>query len=102
MAKEKNVAKLSEAISIDIMDLIPGINYLVVFEEDERYWSSGVEVFKGSGESVFEFLKDMYDYEEWQDEYVEENGTDPSNREFLSYVSEVNGDGWHFTQIFPL
>ena len=104
MAKEKNVAKLSEAISIDIMDLIPGANYIVVFEEDERYWSSGVEVFKGSGESVFAFLKEMYNYEEWLDEYVEENGTNPSiaDREFLSYVSEVNGDGWHFTQIIKL
>jgi hypothetical protein len=102
MAKEKNVARLEEAISIDIMDLIPGLNYFVVFEEDERCYSSGVEVFKGNGESVFAFLKEMYNYEEWQDEYVEENGTDPSNREFLSYVSEVNGDGWHFTQIFPL
>jgi len=102
MAKEKNVARLEEAISIDIMDLIPGLNYFVVFEEDERYWSSGVEVFKGTGESVFAFLKDMYNYEEWQDEYVEENGSAPYNREFLSYVSEVNGDGWHFTQIFKL
>jgi len=44
----------------------------------------------------------MYNYEEWQDEYVEDNGTDPSNIEFLSYVSEVNGDGHHFTQIFRL
>jgi len=102
MSKEKNVARLEEAIGIDIMDLIPGANYIVVFEEDERFYSSSVEVFKGNGENVFAFLKDMYDYEAWQDEYVEDNGTDPSNREFLSYVSEVNGDGWHFTQIFKL
>ena len=102
MKVEKNVAPLLEAISIDIMDLIPGDNYFVVFEEYDRYDSNGVEVFKGNGKSVFAFLKDMYDYEEWQDEYVEDNGTDPSNIEFLSYVSEVNGDGHHFTQIFRL
>ena len=102
MSKEKNVTNLEAAIGIDVMDLIPGVNYFVVFEEDERYWSSSTRTYKGTGEGVFEFLKDMYNYEEWQDEYVEENGTDPSNREFLSYVSEVNGDGWHFTQIFKL
>ena len=102
MKKEKNVAPLLEAISIDIMDLVPGVNYFVVFEDYDRYDSNGVEVFKGNGESVFAFLKEMYNYEEWQDEYVEDNGTDPSNREFLSYVSEVNGDGWHDTQIFEL
>ena len=102
MSKEKNVTNLEAAIGIDVMDLIPGLNYFVVFEEDERCWSSSTRTYKGTGEGVFEFLKEMYNYEEWQDEYVEDNGTAPSNREFLSYVSEVNGDGWHFTQIFKL
>ena len=102
MQKEKNVAPLLEAINIDIMDLIPGDNYIVVFEEDERYWSGCVDVLRGNGESVLEFLKDVYEYEEWKDEYVEANGTDPTNREFLSYVGEVNGDGHHFTKIVKL
>ena len=102
MKKEKSVAPLNPLESINIEDIRPGAHYFVVFEEDERFWDSSSLIFKGMGISVFEFLKEMYNYEEWEAEYIEDNETSPDFAEFLSWVSEVNGDGHNYTQIFEM
>ena len=93
----KTVAPLQEAVCIDCMDLNLADNYLVVVEDYERYGEGDVTVLRGNGESVIEFLKEQYNFEEWSEE---EEST--IIEDFLEWVSDVNGDGYAYTQIFEL
>ena len=94
----KTVAPLQEAGYIDcIMDLNLTDNYLVVVDDYERYGGGDVTVLRGNGESVIEFLKEQYDFEEWSED---EEST--SIDEFLEWVTDINGDGCPYTQIFEL
>ena len=105
MKKEKSVAPLNPLESINIEDVRIGTHYFVVSEENDGFWEakdSSTQIFKGMGISVFEFLKEMYNYEEWEAEYIEDNETSPTFAEFLSWVSEVNGDGYSYTRIYEM
>ena len=94
----KTVAPLQEAGCIDcIMDLNLTDNYLVVVEDYERYGGGDVTVLRGNGESVIEFLKEQYNFEEWSED---EEST--SIEDFLEWVNDINGDGCAYTQIFEL
>ena len=86
----KTVAPLQEAGYIDcIMDLNLTDNYLVVVDDYERYGFGGGDtaVLRGNGESVIEFLKEHYDFEEWSED---EEST--SIEDFLEWVNDINGD----------
>jgi len=84
----------------------PTKQYIVTWEEYERYGPCEMEVFFGTGEEVLEKLKEDWDY----GDFIEENYSDDSTespekrlKAFLKNCDDRNRDGDDWVQVieFP-
>ena len=66
--------------------------YLLVLSMYERYGDGGTESFIGTGDEVIEEIKQIFGYEEEEDD----------GDGWLDFVEERNGDGDDFVEVFEI
>ena len=66
--------------------------YLLVVQEYERYGDGGTESYIGTGKEVIEKIKQIFGYEEEEDD----------GDGWIDFVEERNGDGDDFVEVFEI
>ena len=66
--------------------------YLIVLSMYERYGDGGTESFIGTGDEVIEEIKQIFGYEEEEDD----------GDGWIDFVEERNGDGDDFVEVFEI
>ena len=66
--------------------------YLLVLSMYERYGDGGTESFIGTGKEVIEEIKQIFGYEEEEDD----------GDGWIDFVEERNGDGDDFVEVFEI
>ena len=66
--------------------------YLLVLSMYERYGDGGTESFIGTGDEVIEEIKQIFGYEEEEDD----------GDGWIDFVEERNGDGDDFVEVFEI
>ena len=66
--------------------------YLLVLSMYERYGDGGTESFIGTGKEVIEEIKQIFGYEEEEDD----------GDGWIDFVEERNGDGDDFVEVFKI
>ena len=66
--------------------------YLLVLSMYERYGDGGTESFIGTGDEVIEEIKQIFGYEEEEDD----------GDGWIDFVEERNGDGDEFVEVFEI
>ena len=77
---------------VNIKDVKKKKKYLLVLSMYERYGDGGTESFIGTGKEVIEEIKQIFGYEEEEDD----------GDGWIDFVEERNGDGDDFVEVFKI
>ena len=66
--------------------------YLLVVQEYERFGDGGMNTYIGTGKEVIEKIKQIFGYEEEEDD----------GDGWIDFVEERNGDGDDFVEVFEI
>ena len=77
---------------VNIEDIASDKKYLLVVSMYERYGDGGTESYIGTGKEVIEKIKQIFGYEEEEDD----------GDGWLDFVEERNGDGDDFVEVFEV
>ena len=66
--------------------------YLLVVQEYERFGDGGMNTYIGTGKEVIEKIKQIFGYEEEEDD----------GDGWIEFVEERNGDGDDFVEVFEI
>ena len=77
---------------VNIKDVKKKKKYLLVLSMYERYGDGGTESFIGTGKEVIEEIKQIFGYEEEEDD----------GDGWIDFVEERNGDGDDFVEVFEI
>ena len=77
---------------VNIKDVKKKKKYLLVLSMYERWGDGGTESFIGTGDEVIEEIKQIFGYEEEEDD----------GDGWIDFVEERNGDGDDFVEVFEI
>ena len=77
---------------VNIKDVKKKKKYLLVLSMYERYGDGGTESFIGTGKEVIEEIKEIFGYEEEEDD----------GDSWIDFVEERNGDGDDYVEVFEI
>ena len=76
---------------VNIEDITSDKKYLLVVSMYERYGDGGTESYIGTGDEVIEEIKQIFGWEE-----------DEEDNDWAGFVEERNGDGDDFVEVFEV
>ena len=77
---------------VNIEDIKSKKEYLLVVQEYERFGEGGMNPYIGTGKEVIEKVKQIFGYEEEEDD----------GDGWIDFVEERNGDGDDFVEVFEI